>query len=234
MARTTADSSWEKATAPGVPRSRQGESRRADGERTRDQLMDAAESLFAHRGVEAVSVRSVNTAAGLAAASVHYHFGDKDGLLEQVIARRGGEVVARQAELLAAVEAADGAPDPETAVRVLAEPLFELLRRRPVGGARWITIVANLVATGDERVYRIGFGPGSVQERINATVAAAFPHEDPPVVAERWLMASTSLLQLIADSAEPLTVADEAAARGAFDVIVRFVAAGLEGVCRTA
>jgi hypothetical protein len=47
-------------------------------------------------------------------------------------------------------------------------------------------------------------------------------------------MASTSLLQLIADSAEPLTVADEAAARGAFDVIVRFVAAGLEGVCRTA
>ncbi len=195
--------------------------------------MDAAEELFARRGVEGVSIRSVNTAAGLAAASVHYHFGDKDGLLEQVIARRGGAVVARQAELLAALEAAGDRPDPESAVRVLAEPLFELLRREPVGGARWITIVANLVAGDDERVYRIGFGPGSVQERINATVAAAFPLQAPDVVAERWLMASTSLLQLIADSADRLSADDETTARAAFDVIVGFVAHGLDGVCRT-
>jgi AcrR family transcriptional regulator len=221
-------------TAATAPRSRQGEARRADGERTRDQLMDAAEELFASRGVEAVSVRSVNAAAGLAAASVHYHFGDKDGLLRKVIARRGGDVVARQAELLDALEAAGRQPGPETAVRVLAEPLFELLRREPVGGARWIAIVAGLVASDDERVYRIGFGPGSVQERINAAVASAFPDEDRDVVAERWLMASTSLLQLIADSADRLTAPDEQAAREAFDVIVRFVAHGLEGVCRTA
>jgi AcrR family transcriptional regulator len=217
-----------------APHSRQGEARRADGERTRDQLMDAAEELFASRGVEAVSVRSVNAAAGLAAASVHYHFGDKDGLLRKVIARRGGDVVSRQAELLGDLEAADRRPDPEVAVRVLAEPLFELLRREPVGGARWLAIVAGLVASDDERVYRIGFGPGSVQERINAAVAAAFPDEDREVVAARWLMASTSLLQLIADSASRLTALDPDAARAEFDVIVRFVAHGLEGVCRTA
>jgi AcrR family transcriptional regulator len=195
--------------------------------------MDAAEALFAVHGVEGVSVRAVNAEAGVAPASVHYHFGDKDGLLRKVIARRGEAVVARQAELLAAVEGRRRRPSPEEAVRVLAEPLFELVRAEPVGGGRWLAVVAGLVAADDERVYRVGFGPGSVQERINRTVAEAFPHEDPAVVADRWRLASTALLQLVAGSVAELADADEDAARDRFDVIVRFVAAGLTGVCRT-
>lgn len=218
---------------PPTSRSRQGETRRADGERTRDQLMDAAEALFAAHGVDGVSVRSINAAAGLAPASVHYHFGDKDGLLRQVITRRGEAVVARQAELLAVLAGRRRRPTPEESVRVLAEPLFELVRSEPVGGARWLTVVAGLVAADDERVYRVGFGPGSVQERINRAVADAFPHEDPAVVADRWRLASTALLQLMAGSAAELAGDDEQAARGRFEVIVGFVAAGLAGVCRS-
>ncbi|MFN8628716.1 MAG: helix-turn-helix domain-containing protein [Candidatus Binatia bacterium] len=50
--------------------------------------MDAAEELFATFGVEGVSIRSINAAAGLAAPSVHYHFGSKDDLLSAVLRRR--------------------------------------------------------------------------------------------------------------------------------------------------
>lgn len=217
------------STGRGAAGSGQGQRRRAEGDRTRASLMDAAEELFAAAGVEGVSIRSINAAAGVAPASVHYHFGDKDGLVRAVIERRGTQLVGRQAELLERAEAGPGPAPPVDAVLLLADPIFELLRAEPLGGARWLTILAGLVAADDDRVYQVGFGPGSVQERINARAAAAFPDVDPEVVARRWRMASTALLGLMAWSAGPLTADDEAAARAELDGIVRFVAAGLAG-----
>ncbi|MCX7620893.1 MAG: TetR/AcrR family transcriptional regulator [Acidimicrobiales bacterium] len=214
--------------ARGARHSKSGEHRRADGVRTRARLLDVAEELFADLGVEAVSVRSVNAAAGLAPASVHYHFRDKDGLVRAVIARRGEMVIRRQAELLAQIERLRRRPRAEEVVRLLADPFHDLLRREPTGGARWLTIVADLVAANDERVYQVGFGPGSVQERINRCAAAAFPALPEPEISLRWRLASTALLQLMASSA-PVLATD--AGDREYEVIVGFVAAGLAGVC---
>jgi AcrR family transcriptional regulator len=185
--------------------------------------------LFATAGVEAVSVRSINVAAGLAPASVHYHFGDKDGLVRAVIARRGEAVIRAQAERLNAIERSRRRPRSKDVVRLLADPLYDLLRREPVGGSRWLAIVANLVAANDERVYQVGFGPGSVQERINRCAASAFPSMPEAEMAVRWRLASTALLQLMASNASAL-----ANDRGdhELNVIVDFVAAGLTGVCK--
>src|SRR3712207_9282841 len=47
----------------------------ADGEATRQALLDAAARLFADVGIEAVSLRAVNLAAGAAPAAVDHHFG---------------------------------------------------------------------------------------------------------------------------------------------------------------
>ena len=207
----------------------QGANRRADGRRTRTLLMDAAEELFATHGVEGVSIRSVNAAAGLAPASVHYHFGDRDGLVRAVITRRGDQMIRRQAELLDVVERLEPHPTGRDAVLLLAEPLFEMLQDDPVGGRRWITVVANLVVAHDDRVYQES-GPGSVGDRINACAAAAYPNRDAAFVADRWRLASMSLLQLLAGSADALG-GDPAIATEAFDSIVTFVAAGLDGVC---
>jgi len=52
--------------------------RKAD---TRARLLDAAASLFAERGVDAVSVDSVAEAAGRTSGAVYAHFGSKQGLL---------------------------------------------------------------------------------------------------------------------------------------------------------
>src|SRR5688500_1622324 len=111
---------------------RQGQQRRAEGERTRELLMDAAEELFASAGVEGVSIRSINAAAGVSPASVHYHFRDKDGLVRAVIERRGGALVRRQLELLDAGGDGRRRPQAEDAVRLLAEPMFDVIRADPV------------------------------------------------------------------------------------------------------
>ena len=54
---------------------------------TREQILEAAWELFAERGFEDVSVRDVTSAAGVNLASVSYHFGGKDGLIQETVKR---------------------------------------------------------------------------------------------------------------------------------------------------
>lgn len=55
--------------------------------RTEQALLDAALSLFLARGVEAVTVSDIATAAGVAPATIYRRFGDKEGLLKEAFAR---------------------------------------------------------------------------------------------------------------------------------------------------
>ena len=57
------------------------------GDATRLRLLKTAERLFATEGLDAVSLRSVNAAAGLGPSSVHYHFGTKDDLGQALVMR---------------------------------------------------------------------------------------------------------------------------------------------------
>jgi len=52
---------------------------------TRDRLLKAAERLFAERGFTEVTVRDICRAARANVAAVNYHFGDKEGLYQEVL-----------------------------------------------------------------------------------------------------------------------------------------------------
>ena len=92
---------------------------------TTERLVSAAEHLFAAHGIDGVSLREINRAAGARNASaLQYHFRDRDGLLRAVMVKHGREVEARRHAMLDAYEA-DGATD----VRALAGALV-----RPDGG----------------------------------------------------------------------------------------------------
>lgn len=62
----------------------------------RDRLLDAAEKLFAEQGIEATSARAINAAAGLSPAALHYHFGNKDKIVAEVLLRRVGALNERR------------------------------------------------------------------------------------------------------------------------------------------
>ena len=54
---------------------------------TKKNLILSAMELFANQGIDAVSMRTINNAAGTKNASaVHYHFGSKLGIIEAIIA----------------------------------------------------------------------------------------------------------------------------------------------------
>lgn len=59
---------------------------------TPDKILDLAEAMFAESGYRAVSVRSITRACGVNIAAIHYHFGSKEVLLEQIFAKRSAAI----------------------------------------------------------------------------------------------------------------------------------------------
>jgi AcrR family transcriptional regulator len=60
----------------------------ADHLNTRDRILDAAEGLFFQQGIAVTGVDRVAATAGVAIVTLYKHFGSKDNLLREVLARR--------------------------------------------------------------------------------------------------------------------------------------------------
>ena len=70
-------------------------------ESTKQRLIAAAEQLFAERGVEGVSLREINTAAGQRnSTALQYHFGDRYGLVRAVLRKHAPAVDAARHAML--------------------------------------------------------------------------------------------------------------------------------------
>jgi len=93
----------------------------------RDAIKRAAQSLFAARGVDAVSVREILTAAGQKnGASLHYYFGSKDALVAQLVIDGARLIDERRMAQLDALEAAGGPDSLREVMEVLILPSTEL------------------------------------------------------------------------------------------------------------
>lgn len=68
---------------------------------TPTRLREAAERLLAERGAARISLRDITEAAGANVASVGYHFGSKDALLDEVVRQALTTVYERQRAQLA-------------------------------------------------------------------------------------------------------------------------------------
>lgn len=93
---------------------------------TKQKLLDTAERLFAERGYDATSLRQVIAEAQVNLAAVHYHFGSKEELLDQLVANRVVPVNAERMARLDQLEGEAGRTRPEVA-KVLAAFLLPML-----------------------------------------------------------------------------------------------------------
>lgn len=100
---------------------------------TKTAILDAAERLFARHGVQGVSVRKVLAEAGANVALAHYYFGDRDGLIREVLRRRVEPVNQERLLLLDQVEAAAGPEGPplDSVLRAFFGPIVGLLDEHP-------------------------------------------------------------------------------------------------------
>jgi TetR/AcrR family transcriptional regulator, acrAB operon repressor len=94
---------------------------KADAQKTRDALLDAAEAVFDRRGVSGASLQEVAEAAGVTRGAVYWHFRDKADLFNAMMDRA---ILPFEQHWLAA--GADDAADPLQRLRDL---LFDILRQ---------------------------------------------------------------------------------------------------------
>jgi AcrR family transcriptional regulator len=187
-----------------------------------------AEALFAQHGVDSVSIRSVNAAAGVGAAAVHYHFGSKEKLVSAVVAERGQHVASRVSVLAAALSAQPEPPTSQQLVELIAVPYRELIERARSGGLSWLKIVAQLAVSRPELLERLH---PEAQTQVLGQVRRSFAGADPERVELRWTVASRTLTQMMSH-ADRWVRDSEARVAESFDryvgELIDFVAGGLD------
>lgn len=202
----------------------------------RTRILDAAEWLFAERGLAGPSLREINEAAGQRNASgVQYHFGNRSGLLRAIVERHMSVIDLERHALLDQADAVDDPPSPEqirSSMALLVVPLAD--RLRTASGRCYLRIVEHLV---DEP--RASTPAASVAEfnsslaRASARLAAPVRALPPELRDERQNQTTSFLLRALADRARTLddhldlrpTIAHDTFVSNLIDVLVAVLTA---------
>jgi AcrR family transcriptional regulator len=100
---------------------------RADAARNRIRVLEAAEKLFAERGVDAVTMDDVAGAAGVGKGTLYRRFGDKGGLAMALLDQREREL---QEQILTGPPPLGPGAEPADRLGAFIEAYLELLDRR--------------------------------------------------------------------------------------------------------
>ncbi|NKB68019.1 MAG: TetR family transcriptional regulator [Candidatus Latescibacteria bacterium] len=144
---------------------------------TKERLMDAAEELFAQQGIAATSLRRVTAQAQANLASVKYHFGSKNDLVQAVYARRIEPINGERLRLLDQCQqlAAPGVPQLEEVVEAFIAPPLRLCQSREKGGADSMRLMGRLYAEPGEIRLLVHRQFEDVAHRFRAALEASLP-----------------------------------------------------------
>jgi AcrR family transcriptional regulator len=154
----------------------------ARSEATRASILDAAERLFAERGIAGTSIRDITAAAEANLGAINYHFGSKQELVAHVFRRRLEPLMERRAALLEAAREAAGDRPPtveallDALIRPVAEESFAHGRRNTV----FVRLMARLESEPDPEVERLlRLYSDTIIGGFSASLRLALPHLPP-------------------------------------------------------
>lgn len=153
----------------------------------RELVLRAALEMFAREGPDAVSIRAVNREAGLGPASVHYHFGTKDALIDAIIERHAPSVVG---DILRRAHDLERSPEvtPRQVIEAFAIPYWTVLATHPEGWM-WVRVIGWLMSSHPERVRS-----PEVDALVIAAAKRCFPEASKADVDETLRMAFQLLI----------------------------------------
>lgn len=116
--------------------------------KTKLEILDAAERLFATHGFKATSLRAITTEAQANLAAVNYHFSSKDALILAVLRRRIQPLNQERLALLERFgnEAGGEALPVEKILEALFRPPIESVARGAKGGRYFMRLVTQCLA----------------------------------------------------------------------------------------
>ena len=177
---------------------------------TRTRILDAAEELFMQHGFEATSMRQLTAQAGANLASVNYHFGSKDALIEAVFRRRLDAMNASRIAELDRMEK-DNAGRPLSPLQIIGAFVGVSLRMvedSKSGGRNFIRLLGRTYSDPQKQIRAlIGQLYAPAMERFKAAFERALPQMPRDELIWRmhfmfgtlaYTLAATDTVQLIA------------------------------------
>ncbi len=196
------------------------------GESSRNQILDAATSLLAERGYAGMSVAALSKESGIAASSIYWHFGSKDGVLAAVVERRimqfflrhpdsrlmaGGPIERLDAMIRGSAAFFEREPDPLRLLLLLTLESHEGLeqsveavaRLRARAADRWVEAITDAV-DGDATVHGIDLRALAVFCRAVADGALVAGLADDDVTTSSIYETLRQILHLLVTAKAPL------------------------------
>ena len=199
---------------------------------TKEQILDAAESLFAEHGIKAVALRQIIAGAGVNSAAIHYHFGSKEGLVRAVFARRIEPLNRERLALLDESEdrAGDGPVPIEEIMYAMVAPALRL--RGSEEGFRFMRLAGRITSeTGYMEVLFKEFFQ-TLYRRITAACRKALPHLSEKERSWRGHLALGAMMHALREHEWICRatdgLCDTSDVEGSIRQIVHFMAAGMK------
>lgn len=167
---------------------------------SKQRLIIAAITLFAERGIDAVSLRMINREAGARNNSaLHYHFGNKIGLVEAVVEFIQNWFEEVRETRLAAVEAAGDKAGVRDVLEAFISPYVSLLENES-WGYNAVRFIARMELEGGPDIHAIlnRFGRNSI-DRIRKVLVKKLPDIPRKLLMQRLNFCIVSTIQGMAD-----------------------------------
>jgi AcrR family transcriptional regulator len=194
--------------------------KRADGQLSRERILDAATEVAAERGYEGASIALVSAKCGLPASSIYWHFTNKDDLIAAVIERSFAdwlaawqvpdEGTARERLAGMAMQIAKALLDSPDFIRL---GLMLALERRPVEPRARAMFIQTRAQTCDQLIDTMrGFTPDLTEAQVYLLVTYAMAGADGLFIAKE-----------IGGDAVDLIALFELHARALYDTALRLI-----------
>jgi AcrR family transcriptional regulator len=167
----------------------------------RERILEVAERLFAEHGMSGVGLRAISAEAKVNLASIAYHFGSKDGLLEALFAQRAAPIAQERLRLLAQCYETSAKPRLEDILDAFLRPALVLGVQPQFGGPAFVKLRARL-ATEPEALSRkiLSQAFDESSRKFIEAFAAALPDLPRAEVEWRFHFMLGSMFYTMADS----------------------------------
>jgi AcrR family transcriptional regulator len=157
-----------------------------DGEETRERLKASAQRLFALHGIDGVSIKDILAAADARNnASLHYYFGSKEGLIEELLLEGAQAIDADRQTMLSALDNSGRSGDVRAVLEALVLPVLRY-SQNAAGRRTYMRFVANM-QMNHRALFRASLGDrwNEGYRRCLALLRAALSHLPAPLVEQR-------------------------------------------------
>ena len=146
---------------------------------TKDKILDAAETLFADKGLDATSMRDITRLAGVNLAAINYHFGSKNGLISAVFTRHLEPLNAARIARLEEIEHNQTVPSLEAVLQAFIRPVVLSYLDKPSSNTAFMRLMSRCLNEPQTHLEHVKHHFDSLMHRFQQAFTVALPGHKP-------------------------------------------------------